>query len=122
MPGGGGQREKGRWGEQAAADWLKKHGWRIRAKNFSCRFGEVDIVAENREYLAFVEVKLRKDAAFAEAKEFVSYAKQRRLISTAQYWLALRPTEKQPRFDVVEIYGRKGAVASINHIENAYTL
>ena len=122
MPGGGEQREKGRWGEQAAADWLKKHGWRIRAKNFSCRFGEVDIVAENREYLAFVEVKLRKDASFAEAREFVSYAKQRRLISTAQYWLALRPTEKQPRFDVVEVYGDGGKIQRVNHIENAFTL
>ena len=78
------------------------------------------LIAENREYVAFVEVKSRKDARFAEAREFVNEAKQRRIAATAALWLAQNQTKKQPRFDVVEIYGTDGEIRSINHIENAF--
>ena len=63
---------------------------------------------------------LVRDARFAEAREFVTEAKQRRLASTAALWLAQNPTEKQPRFDVIEVYCADGVVHSINHIENAF--
>ena len=110
----------GRWGEQAAADFLKKRKYKIIGQNYSCRFGEIDLIAENRDYVVFVEVKLRKNAAFAEAREFVTAAKRRKVIATAKYWLALNPTEKQPRFDVIEIYGSDGWIERLNHIENAF--
>ena len=110
----------GRWGEQAAADYLKKKKYRIVGMNFSCRFGEIDVIAENREYVVFAEVKQRRSAAFAEAREFVTAAKQQRLITTAQLWLQSNPTEKQPRFDVIEVYGENDRVEKINHIENAF--
>ena len=61
------QMKAGRFGEQAAAAYLTEKGYRVTARNFSCRFGEVDIIAETPEYLVFVEVKLRKDASFAAA-------------------------------------------------------
>lgn len=112
----------GRWGEQAAADYLKGRGYRIIGQNYSCRFGELDVIAENREFVAFVEVKLRKSAAFAEAKEFVTAAKRRRVILAAERWLAANPSKKQPRFDVIEVYGADGHIEKINHIENAFTL
>ena len=110
----------GRRGESAAAEYLKKKKYRIVGLNYACRFGEIDVIAENRDYVVFVEVKQRKDAAFAEAKEFVTAAKQQRIISTAQLWLQSNPTEKQPRFDVIEIYGENGKINRINHIENAF--
>ena len=110
----------GRWGEQAAADFLKKRKYKITGQNYTCRFGEIDLIAENRAYIAFVEVKLRKNAAFAEAKEFVTAAKRRRVIAAAKQWLALNPTEKQPRFDVIEVYGSDGKIERLNHIENAF--
>lgn len=110
----------GRRGEQAAADYLKKKKYSIIGQNFSCRFGEIDVIAENRNYLVFVEVKLRKSAAFAEAKEFVTAAKQQRIIAAAQLWLQRNPTEKQPRFDVIEIYSGGEKSDQINHIENAF--
>jgi len=112
----------GRFGEEQAANYLKKKKYKILGLNFSCRFGEIDIIAENREYLAFVEVKLRKNSVFAQAKEFVSYQKQQRIISAAQLWLASNYTDKQPRFDVIEIYaplGDRGEI-KLNHIENAF--
>ena len=110
----------GRRGEQAAADYLKKKKYKIVGMNFSCRFGEIDVIAENRDYIVFVEVKLRKSAAFAEAKEFVTAAKQQRVMTAAQLWLQRNETEKQPRFDVIEIYGEQGNIEKINHIENAF--
>ena len=84
--------------------------------------GSVDIIAGNREYVVFVEVKLRKNDSFAQAREFVTYSKQQRVISAAQLWLSNNPTDKQPRFDVIEVYaplGDRGEI-SINHIENAF--
>ncbi len=112
----------GRFGEEQAANYLKKKRYKILGMNYNCRFGELDIIAENRAYIAFVEVKLRKDASFAQAKEFVTYSKQQRIMTAAQLWLSNNPTEKQPRFDVIEVYaplGDKGEVR-INHIENAF--
>ena len=90
--------------------------------NYSCRFGEIDVIAEDRKFLVFVEVKLRKNADFAQAREFVTAAKQQRVMTAAQLWLSLNPTEKQPRFDVIEVYapnGESGEI-TINHIENAF--
>ena len=111
---------QGRRGEGAAAEYLKQNKYRIIGLNYACRFGEIDVIAENREYIVFVEVKQRKNAAFAEAKEFVTTAKQQRIMTTAQLWLQNNPTDKQPRFDVIEIYGHNGKIERINHIENAF--
>ena len=112
----------GRWGEQTAAEYLKKKKYTVVGLNYSCRLGEIDVIAENREYVVFVEVKLRKNSDFAEAREFVTCSKQERIKKTAAVWLSHNPTEKQPRFDVIEIYapeGRSGRY-SINHIEDAF--
>lgn len=114
---------KGRFGEQAAANYLKKRNYKIVGLNYACRFGEIDIIAADRQYIVFVEVKLRKDGSFAEAREFVTAAKQARIKKTALLWLSQNKTEKQPRFDVVEIYAPEGEHSGeihINHIENAF--
>ena len=116
-------RNLGSWGERKAANYLRLHGYRIADMNCSYRQGEIDIVAENRGYIVFVEVKLRKDASHGEAKEFVTPAKQRRVITAAEIWLSEHETEKQPRFDVIEIYAPDGTDSKhikINHIENAF--
>lgn len=112
----------GRFGEKEAAKYLRKKGYHITAMNYSCRMGEIDIIAENAEFIAFVEVKLRKNASFAEAREFVTRSKQKKIIMTAQLWLSSHECFKQPRFDVIEIYapdGERGAL-TINHIKNAF--
>lgn len=106
-------------GEEKAARYLKKQGYKIIAKNFQTRFGEIDIVAENREYIIFVEVKARGEKSIAEPKEFVDSRKQRKIITTAEIYLTENPTEKQPRFDVVEIKKENGKT-NLNHIPNAF--
>ena len=99
----------GSFGEDAAAAFLSKKGFTVIQRNFFCRLGEIDIIAEEGEYLAFVEVKLRKNADHGEAREFVTFSKQKRIIMAAKYWLSRHPTELQPRFDVVEVYAPDGA-------------
>ena len=115
----------GAFGEDEACKYLRRHGYRLISRNFSCRFGEIDVIAQKRGFLAFVEVKLRKDRSHGEAREFVTAAKQQRVIRTAEYWLASHPTELQPRFDVIEIYAPQGTETrkpEILHIEDAYQL
>ena len=88
-----------------------------------CRFGELDLVAERGGYLCFVEVKLRKNDAFAPARAFVTVTKQHKLKITAEYYLAEHPTELQPRFDVAEVYapqGRHTRAPEILYWENAF--
>ena len=118
------QKERGNWGEDRAARYLRLHGYRIVERNFRCRQGEIDIIARKGEIVAFVEVKQRKNADFGEAREFVTYAKQRRLIAAAGQWLVKTGCELQPRFDVIEVYapdGTKTLFPKINHIENAFS-
>lgn len=116
------RKELGAFGEKKAAEFLRREGYRIVATNYSCRFGEIDIIASKAGYIVFVEVKLRKNAEFAEAREFVNYSKQRRILKTAQLWLAINDCMLQPRFDVVEVYAPHGSLGAvtINHIENAF--
>jgi putative endonuclease len=110
----------GRIGEQTAAEYLRKKKYRIVGLNYTRRCGEIDLIAEDRDFIVFVEVKRRKDARFAQAREFVTASKQRRIAMTAALWLSENPTEKQPRFDVVEVYSTDGDIRSIQHIENAF--
>lgn len=113
---------KGAWGERKAANYLRLRGYRILGQNFSCRMGEIDIIAAKGNYIVFVEVKLRKNADFAEAREFVTRSKQSRIITTAQIWLSQNECELQPRFDVIEIYAPEGIGhrVRIEHIEDAF--
>ena len=116
------KREIGAWGERKAASYLRLHGYKIVCMNYSCRQGEIDVIAENRKYIVFAEVKLRKTSDHGEAREFVTYSKQRRIITAAQLYLQQHESEKQPRFYVIEIYapnGAKGFGVKLNHIENA---
>lgn len=113
----------GAWGEALAAEYLRKKKYTIVAAGFHSRFGEIDLIAENRHHLVFVEVKLRKSAAFAQAKEYVDRRKQDKLRITASIYLSQHPTKLQPRFDVVEIYCPEGTATKkpkITHLEGAF--
>ncbi len=90
---------------------------------YRTRFGEIDVIVKNRAFIVFVEVKVRKNSRFAEAREFVGAAKQERIRKTAGIWLSEHETALQPRFDVIEIYAPEGTDTKnprINHIENAF--
>lgn len=111
---------RGEWGEAQAAAVLLQKGYRVVARNFRTRFGELDIIAEKDGFLVFVEVKARKNDRFAKAREAVDARKQEKLRIAAELWLQEHPTALQPRFDVVEVYGGPGSKAKIFQIENAF--
>ena len=113
----------GAWGEAIAAEYLRKKRYKIVAAGYRCRFGEIDLIAQNKQTLVFVEVKLRKNADFAAAREYVNRAKQDRIRITASMYLAQNPTKLQPRFDVIEIYAPEGAETKkpeITHLEGSF--
>ena len=113
----------GAWGEAVAAQYLRDKKYTIVAVGYHSRFGEIDLIASNKQYLAFVEVKLRKNAHFAMAREYVDRRKQDKLRITASIYLSQNPTKLQPRFDVIEIYCPQGCATSnpeINHLEGAF--
>ena len=91
-------RKRGKWGEGIALEFLLKKGYTTVATGFRSRFGEIDIIVKNKEFLVFAEVKTRKNANFAYAREYVSKVKQRKIISTANYWLIKRPAKLQPLY------------------------
>ena len=113
----------GPWGEALAAEFLRKRHYEVVACNYRSRFGEIDLIARNKKMIVFVEVKLRKNDQFVQAREYVGIQKQERIRSTALMWLQTHPTELQPRFDVIEIYASDGirtAAPKIIHLEDAF--
>ena len=113
----------GAWGEAVAAEYLRSKHYEVVAAGFRSRYGEIDLIVSNKKYLAFVEVKLRKNADFAGAYEHVDFFKQNRLRTTAEVYLSRYPTQLQPRFDVIEIYAPEGTATRqpmIRHMEGAF--
>ena len=112
----------GKLAELKACNYLTKKRYKLVDYNYSSRFGEIDIIAENRKYIVFVEVKMRDESSIAQPKEFVDYSKQKKLIATAKMYLSQNPTSLQPRFDVVEVICKNGKIKSFKHLENAFDL
>ena len=112
----------GSWGEAQAAEYLRCRGFRILAMNFRCRLGELDIVAEDRRYLVFVEVKLRSDTAHGLPREAVDRRKQERLRTAAALYLSTHDIDAPARFDVAEIYTDEAhRPLRLEYLEDAFT-
>ena len=119
--------ETGRFGENEACRYLESRGYGILMRNYRSRYGEIDIVAAKDGAVDFVEVKARRDRAFAEAAQAVGPSKQEKLRKTALCWFA-EYGEQPARFDVLEIYtgtARRTAFGEayrteIRHIKNAF--
>ena len=116
------KQELARIGEDHAARYLRSRGYRIREKNFRTRSAEVDIVAEHKGALVFVEVKARSSTAFAEPRESVTPSKQRRIARAAASYIAARERrERLTRFDVVEVLlTPEGRVEKVEVIPDAF--
>lgn len=113
----------GAWGEALAAEYLRKKKYQLVAAGYHSRFGEIDLIVQNKRFLVFVEVKLRKNGNFAQAMEYVDRRKQDKIRVTASVYLSQNPTNLQPRFDVIEIYAPEGmetARPEIRHMEDAF--
>lgn len=98
--------EQGLAAERRALDYLQRQGLRLRARNYRCRAGEIDLVMNDGESLVFVEVRKRSNPRFGGALASVDAAKRRRLIATARHYLQATGTDAPARFDVVAVDAR----------------
>ena len=116
-----GRRGLGAFGERLAVAHLEAKGYRIRARNFRCREGEIDIVAQDGETLVFVEVRTRRGDALGGPAESVTPAKEARLVAVATaYVQALAEPPTDQRIDVVAVQlSPGGLLLAIDHIEGA---
>ncbi|MEW6139349.1 MAG: YraN family protein [Thermodesulfobacteriota bacterium] len=93
--------KKGQRGEEIAANYLKRNGYRIIRRNFSCKVGEIDIIAQHEGYLVFVEVRSRTDGSSLNPIYTIDRHKQERIVRAAQVYLDRHFTgTPQVRFDV----------------------
>jgi putative endonuclease len=108
---------EGQRAEDLCADLLRKAGLRILARNWRCRLGEIDLVAEDAGTLVFAEVRLRRDPRFGGAAESVTAAKRARILAAARLYLAGRAATPC-RFDVLLLDAL--SPARVQWIRNAF--
>ena len=112
--------EIGKLGEESVCNYLIERGYNSAARNYRIKGGEIDIIAENGDYIAFVEVKSRKPDSMVSGFEAVNKRKRGLIIKTAADYCCKHPNMLQPRFDVVQVIIDAGKVLSIDYILNAY--
>lgn len=120
--------EVGKLGEDAAVKFLKKNGYKVLERNLHVSHNEIDVIAKNKEFIVFVEVKTRSTDAslysdFGTPASAVDYQKKKRTVDAARYYLkSVKNAGLQPRFDVIEVYLNKEdkSILKINHIINAF--
>lgn len=108
-------------GEKWAVDFLKNRNYNIVAINYRCRYGEIDIIARQRDTIVFVEVKTRNSMNFGRGLEAVNYLKQQKIKKVALDFLSKQKTFfPNMRFDVIDIMVKGEDHIEINHIKNAF--
>lgn len=110
----------GDYGEIIASRYLRKHGYYIVSANYSCRLGEIDLIAEDKKYLCFVEVKTRSENMKYTPADAVDTTKRTKIIASSQLFMKNYQVKKQPRYDIVEVYFQNDEPVKLNHIENAF--
>ena len=115
------RQEVGKLGEKAAQKYLKKRGYRIRETGFRCRHGEIDIIAQQKDCLVFVEVRTKSNLDFGSPEESITQGKKEKLIASAlTYTTTHHNLPSLWRIDVVAIeLDDKGKTRRIELIENA---
>ena len=112
---GCGNKLKGAKGEKLAAKFLTRQGYKILKRNYRNPFGEVDIIAQKDDVVAFVEVKTRFSDAFGAPSEAVDRRRRERYINAARCYFAEREFDCVVRFDIIEVSG-----GQVNHIVSAF--
>ena len=111
------KKQTGNLGEDLAAKYLKRHGFKILARNFTTKIGEIDILACRKDAIIIVEVKAKSGAGFGEGFEMVNYFKQKKLLSLVKLIQTKYP-ERTIRIDVISVDTSQDP-PEIKHFENA---
>lgn len=116
------KKASGDQGEAQAAQYLRQRGYAILDRQWRCRFGELDIVAQSPEgVLCFVEVKRRGCGSIGLPREFVDGRKRQRLRRTADLYLGVHGLDVPARFDVAEVYEEAGGALRVEYLESAFS-
>ena len=110
--------DRGKQGERFAREFLEKKGWRVIEENYRYRRNEVDLIAQYNNLLVFVEVKLRRNAAFGHPETFVNEAQAQRIVAAAEHYLLETDWRGNIRFDIIAITLQPQL--SIDHFEDAF--
>lgn len=109
----------GELAEQLAAKYLQKQGLKLLHANYSCRFGEIDLIMQDGDTHVFAEVRLRSGSAFGGAAASIDARKQTKIIRTAQHYLATLPRIPPCRFDAIVM--QTVDINKIEWLKNAFT-
>jgi putative endonuclease len=116
------KRDLGRHGEQTAEQFLRAHGYAIVARNYRCPYGEIDVVARDRDTLVFIEVRTQSGPTFGDPLESVTQRKQRQIAKAALHYVVRHRIENQAmRFDVIGISWNNSAPQLV-HVKGAFEL
>ena len=108
-------------GESAAANYLRRKRYKIIEQNYSCRFGEIEMIAQKGAYIVFVEVKTRSSKEYGGGITAVNAHKRRNIYITSEIFMNKIKYEGARRYDVIEVYvNEERNITEINHIENAF--
>ena len=116
-------KQDGDWGEALVEKYLSERGCRIVEREWRCRLGEIDLIAEKDGMLLFVEVKLRTNLRYGMPREYVTAKKQEKLRAAALLYLSMHGLDVPARFDVAEVYTdahHSARSTRIEYIENAF--
>ena len=110
----------GKKGEEIAANYLKNKGYTIRHRNWRTHHIELDIVAENKDFIVIVEVKSRKNDKFCHPSDAVNYAKIKHIVNATQTYIFKYNINKDIRFDIISIIPTLDGNFEIEHQEDAF--
>ncbi len=115
-----GRKKLGAWGERVAATHLESQGYHIITRNWRCRHGEIDLIAQAGELVLFVEVKTRRGRDMGAPEEGLTPAKSRKLIALAETYMAEHDLDADWRIDLVAVeLDKSGKLLRCEHIPNA---
>jgi putative endonuclease len=114
------QQALGLWGERLAAFWLKNKGYKILDKHFTCREGEIDIIAKDIKQLVFIEVKTRTSQKYGSGEESFTRSKQEKFVKTLWHWLEGNKLQNADfRIDILALQiDKKMKKVKIRHFKN----
>lgn len=111
----------GQWGEQVAAEFLERKGYRILRRDWRFGHRDIDIIAATGDTLVIAEVKTRAAGSFTSPELAVDRRKMRSLAMAADAFVKRHAIDAPVRFDIIAVTGSTGGGCHINHIEDAFT-
>ena len=113
-------KSKGSIGEILAERYLNNLGYKFIARNYTCKFGEIDLIYKDKDYYVFVEVKARLDDRFGLPREAINFKKQRKIKRVAEFYLISNNLyDKNCRFDCIEVLGNEKD-SKLEYYKNAF--